>query len=101
VARSTPHPSDAHPALIDSWFAELERLARRRADNRAAIAKHVETFLNAARDWEATTGERAAIYRKLMGERIERALASPWPSTKSRNEKLAYARRLLSGAKTG
>jgi hypothetical protein len=32
-----------------------------------------------------------------MGERIDRALASPWPAAKSRDEKLRYARGLLSG----
>ena len=85
----------AHPALLESWFDELDRLSRRRGDNRAAIDAHIETFLAAAKDFEAGTGQRAATYRTLMAERIDRALGSPWPTSRSRTEKLAYARKRL------
>jgi hypothetical protein len=94
MPRSPRRPA-AHPVLLEPWFAELDRLARRRVDNRAAIAAHVDKFLDAARDWEAITGERATTYRCLLRERIDRALASPWPTSRRRTAKLTDARRRL------
>ena len=86
------------PALLDPWFDELERLSRRRADNRPAIDAHVNRFLDAARDWEASTGESAARYRALMRARIDRFLTSPWPRTGAQRRKLSHARDVLGGA---
>jgi hypothetical protein len=88
--------SGGRPALLDPWFAELERLSRRRADNRPDIEAHMARFLAALRDWEAATGESAARYRALMRERIDRLLASPWPRTGAQTKKLIYARGVLS-----
>ena len=88
-------PTDARPALLEAWFDELDRLSRRRGDNHAAIKAHVDTFLAAAKDFETTTGQRAVTYGKLMAERIDRALASPFPITAARKEKFLYARGLL------
>ena len=91
--------SEAHPALLEPWFAELDRLSRRRAHDRAAIDAHVDSFLAAIRDWEATTGERAATYRRLLCERIDHALAAPWPMTRARRDKLGRARERLAAAR--
>lgn len=90
--------TEGRPALLDPWFAELDRLCRRRIDNRPAIEAHVTRFLGALRDWEATTGESAARYRTMMRERIDRFLTSPWPRTGEQTKRLIYARGLLGAA---
>jgi hypothetical protein len=87
--------ADGRPALLEPWFAELDRLCRRRADNHPAIDAHVNKFLAAIRDWEATTGESAQRYLTLMRARIDRFLTSPWPRTGTQTKKLIYARRML------
>jgi hypothetical protein len=86
------------PALLEPWFAELDRLCRRRADNRPAIEAHVNRFLGATLDWEATTGESATRYHTLMRQRIDRSLTSPWPRTGQQTKKLIYARHMLGAA---
>jgi len=90
-----PSRSGGRPALLEPWFAELDRLCRRRADNHPAIDAHVNNFLAATRDWETTTGESAQRYLALMRARIDRFLASPWPRTGAQTKKLIYARRML------
>jgi hypothetical protein len=88
-------PTGAKPALLEPWFAELDRLCRRRADNRPAIEAHVNKFLAATRDWETATGESAQRYRALMRARIDRSLTSPWPRTGAQTKKLIYARHMI------
>jgi len=90
-----PTRPDGRPALLEPWFSELDRLCRRRADNRPAIEAHVDRFLAATRDWETTTGESAQRYRVLMRARIDRFLTSPWPRTGTQTKKLIDARRML------
>jgi hypothetical protein len=53
------------------------------------------SFDAALRDWEKSTGDAASAHRRQFKDRIDRALASPWPSTAQRRQKLQYAASLL------
>jgi hypothetical protein len=90
--RRAPAP---HPDLLEPWFAELDSLARRRADNLAEIDAHMARFEQALQDWQAATGESARAYRQRFMARIDRTLAAPWPITTVRKRKLRHASDLL------
>jgi len=102
-------PNEVTPAFtaeLRLWFVEAfarhgvatESKQRAGIDPRRTAAERRDQGVRvervdewAARDWEATTGERAATYRQLMRERIDRALAPPWPTTKHRTGTLSDA----------
>jgi hypothetical protein len=94
-----PSPAGQHFELVEPWLAELDRLARRRAGNRAAIDAHLGRFDDALRDWEATTGDAPEAYRQRLRDRIGEILESPWPKSAARVGKLTYAQEQLGRGK--
>jgi hypothetical protein len=83
--------SAAHFDLIEPWLAELDRLTRRRADNRSEIDAHLARFEGALLDWKVTTGQDIKAYRERLRQRIGEVIEAPWPKTTARVRKLTYA----------